>query len=518
MRSWVICSGCRCSPRSLSDSCSGFSARPSTTDPKSRPGYGTDRSIIARLLVVAALSASCGPLADAFCETDGCGFTEAEWQRISSLANLGPPPPDRSNRYVGNRAAARLGQRLYFDARFSGTANLLDSIGRPRPYARAAKGEPIEVSCATCHDPARGGTDHTSTPNNVSIGAGWYDVNSQPTRNAAYYDLIYWNVRTDSLWAQIIGVSESAVSMNGNRVHIARVLHDAYGSEYAAIFPEYPLPFHDGDNLPLDGKPGRNPGCQVGDPKEPFGDAFDCMSEADQAAVTRAYVNFAKVIAAYEYELLSVDSAFDLFVREGPRSTKIPPAAIRGAKLFVGKASCIDCHSGKLLSDNRWHNVGTPQIGDAIPSVADCPAGGTCDCVQGTNCLPWGVYTGLGLLKKSKFRRDSMYSDDPKDDSRAKYYELELSDAMKGAWRTPSLRDVAMTAPYMHDGAYATLEEVVHHYNMAEIGEGSIEASVAVQLHPLGLTVAEEADLVEFLNTLTGAPLPVELVTQPPPS
>jgi cytochrome c peroxidase len=531
-RSWDTCSGCRCSPRSPSRSCSAFSAL---------------ASLLAGLLL-----ASCG---SALCDTDGCFFTKEEWQRLESLTNLPDPPLDRSNKYSGDPAAARFGQQLYFDPRFSGNANLLDSTGRLQPYARAPKGEPIDVSCASCHDPALGGIDRTSTPNNVSIGAGWYDVNSQPTKNAAYYDLVYWNMRVDSLWAQIVGVSESGVSMNGNRVHIARVLHDSYASTYASIFPDHPLPFMETEaqlalrldakgqcmldagrcptelsclvemepdgttgcwpRFPIAGKPGKNAGCQRGDPNEPFGDAFDCMSDADQTTITRIYVNFAKAIAAYERALVSKDAPFDEFVKAGPQSTAISSCAVRGAKLFVSKASCIDCHNTPLFSDNKWHNVGAPQIGEAVPTIEDCDTS-ACDCTTGASCLPWGVYNGISALKKNKFRRDSMWSDDPTDSSRAADYALSLSDEMKGAWRTPGLRDVALTAPYMHDGSFATLADVVHHYNNGTVGDGAVEGSIAVQFQPIYLTDDEEGDLVEFLKTLTGAPLSQDLLTAPP--
>jgi cytochrome c peroxidase len=481
--------------------------------------------------------------------TLGCTneLTSDEWKRIQSLANLPDPDPDRSNKYAVDKSAAHLGQELYFDPRFSGHATLVDALGRTVPYARAPKGENVDLSCASCHDPARGGSDHTSMPNQVSIGAGWYDVNGQPTRNAAEYEIIYWNMRIDSLWAQALAVAESAISMNGNRVHIARLIHDHYAPEYAAIFSDYPLPIEDSiDDLamhlnpdgqcmdcttpgcvmdvtgcyprfPLDGKPGKKQGCQRGDASEPFGDAYDCMSPADQEAITRVLVNFAKAIAAYEYTLISRDSEFDRWVNEGQSSTRISPSAIRGAKLFVTKASCIDCHSGPLLSDGSdggWHNVGVRQMGPTVPQVADCTAMGTCDCVNGVNCLPWGVYNGLALLKKNKFRRDSAWSDDPADDSRKEYYDIALTDEMKGSWRTPSLRDVALTAPYMHDGIYATLADVVHHYNIADVGP-DVVGTPAVQLHPLLLEPEEEADLVAFLETLTGQSLTPEQVTAP---
>ena len=114
--------------------------------------------------------------------------------------------------------AAALGQEFYFDPRFSGNATLVDSIGQAVPVrARRDRAADRASPAPTCHDPRRAGSDFTSAPNTVSIGAGWYDVNGQQTVNAAFYPLLYWNGRTDSLWAQAAAVSESGVSMNGDR-------------------------------------------------------------------------------------------------------------------------------------------------------------------------------------------------------------------------------------------------------------------------------------------------------------
>lgn len=210
--------------------------------------------------------------------------------------------------------------------------------------------------------------------------------------------------------------------------------------------------------------------------------------------------------------MISRDSAFDRFVAEGPASEQLSAAQKRGARLFVGKASCIDCHRTPLFSDSDFHKVGVPQVGTAVPTEAECSAGTRCDCVAGKNCLPWGARDGLAKLRVNGFRRDSEWSDDPADTSRADYLQRELGVELEGAWRTPSLRDVELTAPYMHDGVYATLEEVVDAYD-----RGGASADRSVQVKPLLLTAGERADLVAFLRSLTGAPLPTALTTRPTP-
>jgi cytochrome c peroxidase len=134
--------------------------------------------------------------------------------------------------------------------------------------------------------------------------------------------------------------------------------------------------------------------------------------------------------------------------------------------------------------------------------------------------LAASVEPAAGGVNFNNTRRDSMWSDDPTDASRAMYYSAPTDTALKGAWRTPSLRDVALTPPYMHDGYYRTLEEVVWHYNVggAPSGSGQFEKmpAHAVQVKPLGLRDDEQADLVEFLKTLTGAPLDASKTVKPP--
>jgi cytochrome c peroxidase len=474
------------------------------------------------LLLTAWGAAGCGPVAAALAFGDrGGDFSPAEWDRVVSLANLGAPELDRSNRYIGDENAIALGHRLYFSPDFSGEARWEDTLGRNTTSAREPRGVRMKISCATCHDPSRAGSDFTSTPGNVSEGAGWYDVNGQQSLNAAHYPLLYWNGRSDSLWSQAAAVMESPVSMNGNRVAIVRVVADKHRGEYQEVFGE-PLPAL--ARLPESGKPGEIGGCQSGDATEPFGDVFDCLDESARRPVNRAFSNVAKAIAAYEWELRSGDAPFDRFVNGDEAA--LSARAIRGLRLFIGGAACLDCHSTPLFSDGRFHNIGIPQRGPGVPTEADCPRGSRhCDCqsqnessgVVGETCLPWGYHSGLVKLRNTAFRRDGEYSDDPVAGraTHGRFYEAaEAPDpSTRGAWRTPSLRDVALTAPYMHNGIYRTLDEVLWHYDQG----GTTEASgrKCAELRPLLLSAQDRSDLVEFLQALTGVPARPELHRPP---
>ena len=124
---------------------------------------------------------------------------------------MGEPAPDTSNAVLYDPRAIALGKQLYFDTNFSGAEIYADMLLRTMTTpGRSSLGQPVKVSCNTCHDVAHGGDDPTGDPpgNRVSFGAGAYDVNSQQTFNAAYGDLVYWNGRNDSLWSQIVAVME----------------------------------------------------------------------------------------------------------------------------------------------------------------------------------------------------------------------------------------------------------------------------------------------------------------------
>lgn len=527
----------------------------------------TKAAILAPLLLL-----GCGQETDGrFCSEAGCEFSEWEWKQLSGLADLPEAPPaDPSNKYVGNPLAVAIGHKFFYDEKFSGPATNQDALKRPTSHGRAPTGQPAKVSCATCHDYRKGGADNTSVPGNVSIGAGWSDTNSPPTTNAAFYGIVYWNGRADSLWAQAVSSNEGN-NLNGNRLKTAYLIKDLYEAEYNAAFVDHPLPITaksdeiealvetSGENagqckleagacptakgcrqvheegvsscwprFPLQGRPGSKQGCQAGLATEPFRDAFDCMDDADRDAVTRVLVNWAKAIAAYEWRLVSRNAPFDRFVsqtRQHGASGELSPAARRGARLFVGKAACVDCHNTPLMSDSQFHNIGVAQVGAGVPTEGDCPdESPVCDCVENpsamsddpmlgvNNCLPWGARDGLKKLRSNAFRRDSIWSDNPGDSSRKDYMERSLAKVGKGTWRTPTLRDVALTAPYMHNGSLATLEEVVHHYN---VGGSSAAGARNARIKPLFLTAEEQQDLVAFLKSLTGSGIPADLAVSP---
>ena len=208
-----------------------------------------------------------------------------------------------------------------------------------------------------------------------------------------------------------------------------------------------------------------------------------------------------------------------------------------GRACSSGRRGAVDCHAGPQLTDELFHNIGCSPDGRSRPDDGRLPgdresgrrARCRCDCFDDAalKCAPWGAYDGLRRLRnttdsspiQNRWLRTGAWSDDASATPRAQsYVDLPLTEALKGAWRTPSLRNVALTAPYMHDGRYATLEEVVWHYNTAGHSAGPEQVgSPAPQIKPLMLTDLEMADIVAFLGTLTGTPPPAQWTKAPTP-
>jgi cytochrome c peroxidase len=154
-----------------------------------------------------------------------------------------------------------------------------------------------------------------------------------------------------------------------------------------------------------------------------------------------------KAIATYERTVLSGNSPYDQY-KAGKKSA-LSAAQVRGMDIYFNKAKCDQCHEGMNFTLNSYHNLGV-----------------------GT--------------------------DKPKPD--AGRYDVTKNDADWGAFKTPTLRDIARTAPYMHDGSLPTLEAVVEYYNKGGIKNKNLDEKIK----PLNLTKAEQADLVEFMKSLNG--------------
>jgi cytochrome c peroxidase len=406
-------------------------------------------------------------------------FTEEEFEQIKQFGPLGELPAVPTNRYADSAAAATFGQRLFFERSYAHALTIADpTLG--------AVGQTGKVACVSCHDPNNYFTDTRSRPNSVSLGIQWTQRNTPTLVNAAFYTWGSWGGKDDSLWYQGANGCESAVNFGSNRLEYAHMLFRKYRADYDALFP-VPLDpaldpaAPDAARFPAQGRPKANASAADG--------PWEMMAGADRDIINQIMANAGKAIEAYERKVVSRNAPIDKYIAGD--YTAISTAAKRGLRLFIGKAACVDCHSGPTFSDQKFHNTGVPQIGPYLPRVDN----GRYDDLQRTLSNAWN---GAGK-----------FSDDIPTGS-AKLAGMVLADDLKGLFRTSALRHIDATGPYMHTGGLLTLEAVVQFYNDGG-GIADYAGVKSTAMVPLLLTPDEQADLVAFMHTLTGEPPPAAL-------
>lgn len=378
-------------------------------------------------------------------------WTEAEVATLRTLwlGTLPPLPGDPSNQYADNPQAAALGEKLFFDTRFS--ANGL-------------------VACGTCHLPTLGFQDGRA----LAQGVGTTNRRTMPIAGTAYSPWLFWDGRKDSQWAQALGPLESAVEHGGTRTQYTHLIATYYRAEYEAIFG--PLP--DLAHLPPTAGPVADPSARA---------AWESLSGPDQAIVNTIYANLGKAIAAYERTLMPGETRFDVYVQAvlngdvSQMTTTFTDDEVAGLRLFLGRGNCTRCHNGPLLTDNDFHNTAVPPA-PSLPLDTGRAAGATQVLADEFNCL--GPYSDAAPAQCAELR-----------------FILSTGTQLQAAFKPPSLRNVATRPPYMHAGQIATLEEVLTHYSnapLAHIGQSELE--------PLHLSAAELAQLLAFLQTLNELP------------
>ncbi len=294
-----------------------------------------------------------------------------------------------------------------------------------------------EVSCASCHLPEQQFQDGTP----LAHGIGTTTRRTMPIAGTAYSPWLFWDGRADSQWAQALGPLENPVEHGSNRHAIVRLVAEAYGEEFTTVFGAAP----------------------------------------DQMSVDRAFANVGKAIAAFERTIMPERSRFDIYadaIAEGRQSDALSEQEIAGLALFIGEANCLNCHNGPLFTDNDFHNTG-------IPAVASLPT-------------DIGRIEGAQRVLSDPFNCLGEFSDaDPAQCLELGFIKAEGEELVR-AYKTPSLRNVADRAPFMHAGQVGTLADVVAHYNAAPdapAGHSELEA--------LHLTETKMANLIAFLQSLS---------------
>jgi cytochrome c peroxidase len=305
-----------------------------------------------------------------------------------------------------------------------------------------------KVLCATCHAPFRGWQDGRAR----AFGLAEAARNTQSLLDVRYQRWFGWDGAGDSLWAQSVRPMLDLREMGGSQAHAAALVRG--DAELACRFEKV------------------------------FGAPPPASDEAVLAGIGKA-------LAAFQETLVSGRSPFDDFrdaLSRGDFSAmkKYPEAAQRGLRIFVGRGNCSACHFGPAFSNGEFHDTGVPFF---IKGGVDP-----------------GRHGGIRKLEANPLNLLGEYNDDRGHDGRPgssaiKTRQVAIEHRNFGEFKTPSLRNVAQTAPYMHDGSLATLADVVRHYS--EISPDRLHADGEALIKPLRLSAAESADLVAFLESLT---------------
>ncbi|MFT5049032.1 MAG: cytochrome c peroxidase [Chlamydiales bacterium] len=389
-------------------------------------------------------------------------FDAKQRRKIARLSPLGAPPPSPTNRVADDPRARALGHFLFFDPRLSSNG---------------------EISCATCHVPELGFSDGKPLAEGLARGS-----RHTPTIwNVAYQRWFFWDGRADSLWSQALGPLENPIEMGTDRLAIAHVVQrDAdLRRAYEALFGNLPE-LDERARFPEHGRPVPE---SVDDPLDR---AWNGMEATDRQAIDRVFSNLGKAFEAYERQLVRRDAPFDRFAAQllqadGAPTDALGPAAQHGLEIFLGRGRCTLCHVGPNLSDREFHNTSAPPLAGADENDP-------------------GRYRGSQLVARSPFNAASPYSDAPDGTAARRVASLRQTSESWGEFKTPSLRNLANRGPYMHQGQFPSLEDVVRFYSTLEGSSGRSHHQEQV-LVPLRLNNVEEAALVAFLDSLSGAPI-----------
>ena len=408
------------------------------------PTYGCSRSSAIVSAVAAALTF--GPAA-------GSEWSDSERRVVAalSLTRLPAVASDWRNPRAGDDAATALGAALFFDARLSGDG---------------------ERSCASCHAPARAFTDGRAT----ALGRVELDRNTPPVAGSAHLRWQGWAGRHASAVAQAAAPIESARELGGTRTGLARLI--ATDTTLAEVYERVDAPLVFGD---VAAWPAR--ATPAGNRRERR--AWQRIPPMDRARIDGVFAVVGESLAAYVASLPLPRTRLDDYADRLAADTEptphdqraMDPAARRGLALFIGpRAGCVACHSGPLLSDGRFHNIGTRT-----------DAAGRSDS---------GRRAAVAALAARCDRNEAIRSADCA--ALAGASAAEVPALLDGAFRTPPLRQLSRTAPYMHDGRFATLEAVVEHYRAPP------DKSLHRHELPPALTLddADVVDLVAFLRLL----------------
>jgi cytochrome c peroxidase len=308
------------------------------------------------------------------------------------------------------------------------------------------------VSCASCHE-----GDGRTVAKALADGCnGGITGRNPPTiLNADYNRWFMWDGRADRLWNQAILPMTSPIEMGSNPTIVRTVLTQDYLPGYTELF-------------------GKTP---------------------EQTGDDELLANTGKLLQAYERTVNRRNSQFDEDVKRFIAATTVSVAqgeadpAYLALKTYFRKGQCIACHKDVAMTDHLFHNLGLKDGSEGAP--------GQTAAVEGM--LDW------------KFNAAGAFSDAPTGTDALRLSALratlvEKRSEMVGAYKTPTLRNIALTAPYMHTGDLATLADVVEFYNKGGDEDGTFTGTRTETMKKLDLDEEEKASLVKLLESMTGTP------------
>lgn len=367
--------------------------------------------------------------------------------RALALPEKPRPPADPSNRHADDPRAARFGQALFFDTRLSANG---------------------QVSCASCHRPDSAFADDRA----FSRGLGETTRNTPTLLGSGWSRWFFWDGRSDTHWGQALSPLLDRAEHGLTRTELVAKIQQHHRLQYESVF-------------------GRLPAVPVTRSAGPEGDVraqanWRSLPARQREAINRVLANLGKAFAAFQRTLHPAPARFDHFARalaEGRNAEAqriFNRDEVQGFRLFVGSARCIQCHNGPMFSNYQFHNTG---LHDTEPPQHQ------------------GHKRGMAQARSSDFSCLGAYSDDSAQ-CPSRFVGLSR-DMVAGAFKTPSLRNVARTAPYMRTGELATLDDVIAHYDSGSRTPGRAGV-IGNELPRLFLSDLERNQLKAFLMTLTG--------------
>jgi len=318
------------------------------------------------------------------------------------------------------------------------------ALGRKLFTEKALSGDQA-ITCASCHVESIGFADGLK----VARGASQHTRNTQGLLNVGYQRWFGWDGGADSLWSASLRPILSSTEMNSSIELVAeRLRKSRYFTNYLSMA------------------------------------GIDAAGLSDE----KILVVVGKSLSAFQSTLVSDQTPFDLYLRalladDLKGQSLYSSSAKRGMKIFFGNANCHVCHFGPNFSNGEFHDIGRPFFTE-------------------TGKVDPGRFAGIKRVQSDRYNLLGEFNSTRLPSDMQMTATTKIGQENFGQWRTPSLRNLVPTAPYMHDGSIKTLREVIDSY--AEIDPSRLHSQGEAVLKPQDWSEQDKMDLVAFLSSLSG--------------